>query len=96
MRIPLISRRLRMAGGLMMIAVLVSACATQPTIPSPDAPGFWAGMMHGFGILVSLLGSLLIDIRIYAFPNDGFAYDLGFFIGASVFIGGGIVTAGIA
>jgi hypothetical protein len=29
-----------------------------------------------------------MDIRIYSFPNSGFFYDLGFFIGAAAFLGG--------
>jgi hypothetical protein len=30
-----------------------------------------------------------MDIRIYAFPNAGRWYDLGYFLGALMFLGGG-------
>jgi hypothetical protein len=46
-------------------------------------------MFHGFTILFSLIGSLFTDYRIYAYPNSGGWYDLGFVFGASVFLGGG-------
>lgn len=47
------------------------------------------GFLHGFIIVFSLIGSIFTDVRIYAFPNSGFWYDLGFFLGASAFLGGG-------
>jgi hypothetical protein len=47
------------------------------------------GLLHGFLILFSLIGSFLMDIRIYAFPNAGRWYDLGYFLGALMFLGGG-------
>ena len=46
-------------------------------------------LLHGFLMLVSLIGSIFGDFRIYAFPNSGFWYDVGFVIGASSFLGGG-------
>jgi hypothetical protein len=57
----------------------IAACATQP---SPGAaPGFFMGMLHGLFAPFSLVGSLFWDVRIYAFPNSGFGYDLGFVLG---------------
>jgi hypothetical protein len=64
------------------------SCAHQPYPGSYDPPGFFSGLFHGFIILFSLIGSIFMDIRIYAFPNSGFFYDLGFLIGAGGFLGG--------
>ena len=52
-------------------------------------PGFWDGVLHGFLIFFSFIGSLFSDIRIYAFPNAGVWYDFGYVIGATMFLGGG-------
>jgi|GEM_PF-5247349 len=47
------------------------------------------GIVHGFCILFSLIGSIFTDFRIYAFPNSGGWYDFGYFIGAAMFLGTG-------
>jgi hypothetical protein len=78
---------------LVLAAVLLPGCAHQPPPLPIDAPGFFSGLLQGFLILVSLVGSLFTDVRVYAFPNSGFWYDLGYFIGASAFLGGGAHTA---
>ncbi len=54
-----------------------------------ETPGFWFGLLHGFLIFFSFIGSLFTDARIYAFPNSGVWYDFGYLIGASLFLGGG-------
>ncbi len=61
--------------------LLLAACAHQPGPLAPDAPGLLVGFFHGFIAIISLIGSIFLDVRIYAFPNDGFWYDLGFVIG---------------
>lgn len=64
---------------------LVAGCAHQPASEFVyNPPGFFSGLFHGFMILPALLGSIFMDIRIYAYPNTGWFYDLGFFIGAAV------------
>lgn len=68
--------------------LLLSGCATQPPPAAPDLPGFFSGLLHGFLILFSFIGSLFADYRIYAFPNSGGWYDFGFLLGATVFLGG--------
>ena len=50
-------------------------------------PDFSGGLLHGATVLFSLIGSLWWDIRIYAFPNGGAWYDLGFVIGVAAFFG---------
>jgi hypothetical protein len=66
-------------------AVCLASCATQP-IPTVDSPGFVLGFVHGLTAIVSLVASLFIRVRIYAFPNSGFWYDAGFVLGFSASI----------
>ena len=67
--------------GCVTLCVVASACATQPAPLAYDPPGFFSGLVHGFLVFFSLIGSLFWDIRVYAFPNSGWWYDLGFFFG---------------
>lgn len=60
--------------------LLLAGCATQPA-PHADAPGFLAGLLHGLIALFALAASLFWNVRMYAWPNAGFGYDLGFAIG---------------
>jgi hypothetical protein len=69
-------------------ALLLSSCATQTYSFAYDPPGFFSGLLHGFLIVFSFIGSLLTDYRIYAFPNSGGWYDFGYLIGASMFLSG--------
>ena len=71
----------------------IASCATQPTPNAYDPPGFLMGIVHGFCILFSLIGSIFTDVRIYAFPNAGGWYDFGFFLGAAFLLGGGGASA---
>ena len=68
--------------------VFLSGCARHSMTEIIDPQGFWYGLLHGFIILFSFIGSFFQDIRIYAFPNSGLWYDLGFLIGASAFLSG--------
>lgn len=70
------------------VAVL-NGCAHQPKPEAYEPPAFWSGLLHGFLIFFSFIGSLFTDSRIYAFPNSGGWYDFGYLIGASLFLGGG-------
>lgn len=70
-------------------ALLLASCATQPPPVDPGPPGFLHGLLHGFLIVFGFIGSLFTDYRIYAFPNSGAWYDLGFLLGAMAFLGGG-------
>ena len=72
------------------VIALLASCATQPSPALFDnPPGFFSGMLHGFLIFFSLIGSIFTDHRIYAFPNSGGWYDFGYFLGAGAFLGGG-------
>ncbi|MDA3946174.1 MAG: hypothetical protein PF439_05800 [Helicobacteraceae bacterium] len=67
------------------ILLVVSGCAHQPVPNAYAPPGFFTGFLHGFIILFSFIGSIFTDVRIYAFPNSGFSYDFGYFLGVSFF-----------
>lgn len=84
------SRRGRLACLLVLSAIAAASCARQPLPPDAgNVPGFLLGLVHGFIIVFSFVGSLFSDIRIYAFPNSGGWYDFGFLLGAMAFLGGG-------
>lgn len=69
--------------------LLLASCARQPAPITPDAPSFFSGLRDGFFIVFSLIASIFIDARIYAFPNAGGWYDFGFVLGAAAFLGAG-------
>jgi len=70
-------------------AIFVAACfADQAPIPNLRSivPGFWMGLWHGIIAPIAFIVSLFSDhVRIYAFPNSGRWYDLGFMIGIGGF-----------
>jgi hypothetical protein len=70
----------------------LTACATQPSSTALGPPGFWYGLLHGFIAPFALIGAFFTDVRIYAFPNSGWWYDLGIVIGISALSGGGAST----
>lgn len=73
---------------ILAIALFCAACAHQPHPDASHPPGFFSGLIHGFTMLFSFLGSIFMDVRIYAYPNSGFYYDLGYVLGAGCFFGG--------
>jgi hypothetical protein len=91
MKTPRWARRGRVFVFLTVIAMalVVASCATQPRPEAFDPPGFFSGLLHGFLIVFSFIGSLFANIRIYNFPNSGGWYDFGYVMGASMFLGGG-------
>ena len=74
-------RRLPRFLSLIIVVLGLCGCATQPTTVAYDPPGFFSALFHGLFAPIVLFGSLLFDIRVYAYPNSGFFYDLGFMIG---------------
>lgn len=70
------------------LVLAASGCASQPPTDAPGAPGFFMGVLHGFLALFSFIGSWFTDVRIYAVPNSGVWYDLGYLLGVSAFFGG--------
>jgi hypothetical protein len=66
---------------VIMAASLLVACATQPTPEAFEPPGFFLGFVHGLISPIALIAELFTDARVYAFPNSGGLYDLGFMLG---------------
>ncbi|HDQ15326.1 MAG TPA: hypothetical protein ENN41_10995 [Sediminispirochaeta sp.] len=87
----ILSRQKRRSALLALIVLavgLLASCATHEVGVVKDPPGFFHGLLHGFLIMFSFIGSLFTDYEIYAIPNSGPWYDLGYLLGASVFLGG--------
>lgn len=83
------SRRSQMIVFALVCAVMLwMGCAHQPEPSAYEPPGFWSGLLHGFLIVFSFIGSFFTDVRLYAFPNSGRWYDFGYLIGAAMFLGG--------
>lgn len=83
-------RRARVAGVLAAV-VLVSGClATQPdAVLSMEEPaGFLLGLWHGFISPIGFIVGIFTDARVYAVPNTGLWYDLGFMLGIGGFSSG--------
>jgi len=86
--------RCGVAALVILVLLGVSGFAHQPgTAFSLGAPGFWLGVLHGFIAPFSLLASLFANYRMYAVPNSGVLYDLGFLLGLSAWGGGGTYFA---
>lgn len=83
------ARPLRLAAALFP-ALALAACAHQvASTTQASAPGFLLGLWHGFIFPVAAVASFFVpDIAVYALPNNGTFYDLGYFIGI-VFLGVG-------
>jgi len=74
--------RLRKVAACALLIMLVASCASQPIPDAYDPPGFFSGIFHGWIAIFALIGHLFDpSIRVYAFPNSGGWYDLGFIIG---------------
>lgn len=86
--LELIRRRPRTGLLTLTLAVFLASCAYQPEPEAFDPPGFLLGAVHGFTMAFSLIAEIFSDVRIYAFPNLGGWYDLGYVIGAGLFLGG--------
>ncbi len=79
------------AVGVVTLCAFAASCvATQP--PLTDAqrvlgiPGFWKGFWQGCIAPITFFVSIFSDhVRIYAAPNSGLWYDLGFMLGIGGF-----------
>ncbi len=74
---------------LLATVFFFTACATQSADQILNPPGFLKGLLHGFILLFSFIGSLFSDYQIYAYPNAGGWYNFGYLIGVMLFFGGG-------
>ena len=91
--------RVRVTVGLVLVSLLLAACAAGPNPEVGVAAegvvaGFWLGIWHGFISPIAFLISLFSDhVNIYEVHNSGNWYDFGFVIGAGILFGGGPVGA---
>ena len=76
-----------------LLLFFLNGCAMHTIGTILDPPGFWYGLLHGFIILFSFIGSIFTKYEIYAYPNSGAWYDFGFLLGILLFFGGGGATA---
>lgn len=82
--------RTRALPAVLLLVGLAVGCAHQPGIGAYlEVPGFWSGLWHGVIVPFSFVGSIFTDVRIYAWPNGGVWYDLGFLLGVGAWGGGG-------
>jgi hypothetical protein len=79
---------------LVLAALIVALIALVGCAPGSErfverSAGFWAGLWHGFIIVVTFVISLFTDsVRVYETQNVGGWYDFGFLIGLMLSIGG--------
>jgi len=84
-----VSRPISAAFALLAVVALAGCAEQAPDTQVDAAPGFLLGLFHGFILLFAFVLSLFTDVAVYAVPNAGWSYDLGFLIGAMMFFGGG-------
>ena len=78
---------------LALAVVLLASCARQSLGQVFEPPGFWMGLVHGAIAPIAFVVGLFRDVEIYAFPNTGSWYDLGFLLGVGVWGGGGAAAS---
>jgi hypothetical protein len=89
-------RSVRLALMIVLFSLALAACAAGPNpevgqgAQDGATAGFWLGLWHGIIAPVTFVISLLTDnVNMYEVHNSGNWYDLGFFIGFGVLLGGG-------
>ena len=70
-----------------LTSLLLIGCAYQPINTAYDPSGFFMGLIHGWISPIALVVGFFSDVRVYAFPNSGWWYDLGFMLGISTWGG---------
>ncbi|MFH0838279.1 MAG: hypothetical protein V1880_03375 [Patescibacteria group bacterium] len=66
-----------------LISLILTGCtfAGDSSALTSGTPGFLMGIWHGFVAPYTLIVRFFLDIKMYAVPNSGFTYDLGFLLG---------------
>ena len=90
------SHRGHLVAGLLLLALVLAACAAGPNsaVGTPAAggepAGFLLGLWQGFISPVTFLISLFNEnVSVYEVHNSGNWYDFGFVLGAGILFGGG-------
>jgi len=74
---------------LILTLLIIAGCAAGPTRWTDHPAGFWAGLWHGFIIVIAFIIGLFTDsVQVYARNNTGGWYDFGFVLGAMIMLGG--------
>lgn len=68
---------------LAALVVLLTGCtfAGDTSTFASGTPGFLMGVWHGVVAPYTLVVRYFLDIKMYAIPNSGIGYDLGFLLG---------------
>lgn len=68
---------------LAVFVVLLTGCtfAGDTSSFASGTPGFLMGVWHGIVAPYTLIVRFFLDIKMYAIPNSGIGYDLGFLLG---------------
>jgi len=75
------------AAGLLLVC---AGCAPGTERFVASQAGFWAGLWHGFIMVITfVIGLFSQNVRMYEPNNVGALYDLGFLFGALISLGGG-------
>ena len=83
---------------VLVCVIVFSGCAAGPNPlkgeprDSADKPaGFWRGLWHGIIVVIAFIVSWFkSSVSVYEVHNNGFWYNLGFLIGISGILGGGV------
>lgn len=75
--------RIFVTATLTFVALCIAGFPQQTQTADPELLGFTAGVMHGVIIPVSFFFGLFVspEIRVYAYPNVGTWYDVGYVFG---------------
>ncbi len=76
--------------GLVIFLLITISCAPGNKRFDEKPAGFWAGLWHGFIIVITFVISLFTDsVHMYEVNNSGGWYNFGFLLGALIALGGG-------
>jgi len=75
--------------GLVIFLFMTISCAPGNKRFDEKPAGFWAGLWHGFIIVITFVISLFTDsVHMYEVNNSGGWYNFGFLLGAMIALGG--------
>ena len=89
---------IRLLLAVLICVIVFSGCAAGPNplkgepMDSADGPaGFWRGLWHGIIAVIAFIVSWFkSSVSVYEVHNNGFWYNLGYLIGISGIVGGGV------